>query len=80
MLQAHSQRQESHLQTCEHLSRWAASNIREVRRIRLLLMSILDRPAMDPFGADTQEESRQLDVSSELNDIEVSIRKIKSVY
>lgn len=43
-------------------------------------MSILDRPAMDPFGADTQEESRQLDVSSELNDIEVSIRKIKSVY
>ncbi|VDK36037.1 unnamed protein product [Taenia asiatica] len=75
---AHTQRPESHLRTCEHLSRWAASNIRDVRRIRLLLMSLLDRPAIDSLEADSQEEGRQLDVSSELNDIGVSIRKIKS--
>ncbi|KAL5972241.1 Mediator of RNA polymerase II transcription subunit 27 [Taenia solium] len=41
-------------------------------------MSLLDRPAIDSFEADTQEEGRQLDVSSELNDIGVSIQKIKS--
>ncbi|CDI98712.1 mediator of RNA polymerase II [Echinococcus multilocularis] len=41
-------------------------------------MSLLDRPATDP-EADTQEVGRQSDVGAELNDIEVSIRKMKSL-
>ncbi|VDM15576.1 unnamed protein product [Hydatigera taeniaeformis] len=77
LIEAHSQRLDGHLRTCEHLSRWAASNIRDVRRIRLLLMSLLDRSTADSSETDAQEEGRQFDVSSEVNDVEASIRKIK---
>ena len=77
---SHPQRIEPHPRTCEYLSRWATSNIREVRRIRLHLTNLLERSAAN-FGRDNEEkdESRNLNADSSLLDMATSIRKMKSV-